>query len=177
MLDEHPQVMATAAQLPERASLELTNALPRDAEAPADLREGLLGGAEAEPESEDRSLPGRKRREHALDLHDALLVQQRLRRRAGGGIFEELAQRTALADQRLQRERRTGRLENALDRLGRRAGAPGELLWRGFTARRQGLLATHDRQPGQHLVLECCTVSEGHRRRPPSSLEVTTGAG
>src|SRR5437879_7853522 len=101
------------AELAERLGLDLTDALARDVEAPADLFEGVLALlADAEAETQDLLLLGREHREGPLHLIREVLVQERLIGRACRLVLEEVAELGILPDRRLQRQGPAGRLEN-----------------------------------------------------------------
>src|SRR2546426_2915211 len=123
------------AQLAERLGLDLPNPLTRDGEPLADLFERVLAlFADAEAETEDLLLLRRQRGQRALDLGREVLTQQRIVRRAGRLVLEEIAELAVLADRRLQRQRLARRLEDEPHLLGRHARALGQLLGRRLAA-------------------------------------------
>src|SRR5256712_8438384 len=117
------------AQLAERLGLDLPNPLTRDGEPLADLFERVLAlFADAEAETEDLLLLRRQRGQRALDLGREVLTQQRIVRRAGRLVLEEIAELAVLADRRLQRQRLAPGLQDEPHPLGRHARALGQLL-------------------------------------------------
>src|SRR5262245_26696662 len=110
------------AQLAQRLGLDLPNAFACYREPLADLFEGVLAlFADAEAEPQDLFLLRRQRGERALDLRGEILPEQRVVRRAGGLVLEEVAELAVLTDRRLERQRLARGLEDEPHLLGRHA--------------------------------------------------------
>ena len=118
---------AGMAELPEGLRLDLSYALPGDAEVSADLFEGAVAAVlEAEPELEDPGLAVAQRLQHIVHLLLEELVGGRLGGSQRAAVLDEVPQVAILllADGGLQGDRLLGYLEDLADLLRGHLHAP-----------------------------------------------------